>query len=44
MLIKYNPIELILKNNHDGPIIEQIINFFKTNVLPPIFKEAIENK
>ena len=43
-LIRYNPIELILKNNYDDPLIEQIINFFNTNVLPPIFKEAIENK
>ena len=42
MLIRYNSIELILKNNHDGPIIEQIINFFNMNILPPVFKEEIE--
>lgn len=44
ILIKYKPIELILKNNYDDPIIEQVINFFSTNILPPIFKEVIDNK
>lgn len=43
-LIRYNPIELILKNNYDDPVIRQIINFFNTNIVPPVFKEAIENK
>lgn len=43
-LIRYGPIELILKNNYDDSVIDQIIIFFNTNIIPQVFKDAIENK
>ena len=42
-ILRYGPSELILKNNHDGSITEQIIDFFVTSILPPIFKETLDN-
>lgn len=42
--IKYNIVELFLKNLHDNPIKQQIIQFFKYSILPIPFRYVLEKE